>query len=121
MKSILTIILNTFARIGAAVQRVTLGAVAGVLKTILVCVIAAAMWIPLCITAETAVAENTAKSSIHSAIKQSATKHAATNRSETSPAPVSGGSLMQPAPLPVFVNGDDSEFAKFRNGGGVYR
>ena len=118
MKSILTIILNTFARIGAAVQRVTLGAVAGVLKTILVCVIAAAMWIPLCITAETAVAENTAKSSIHSAIKQSATKHAATNRSETSPAPVSGGSLMQPAPLPVFVNGDDSEFAKFRNGGG---
>lgn len=143
MRNTWTIVLNVLARIGNATQsairarrdavrtlsatvRMLSNAVMRVLRAILICALAVAMWLPMCLTADTAIAASTAKSSIHSAIKHAAAKHAAaksaaTNRSETAPAPVSSGSLMQPAPLPVFVNGDDSVFARFQNGGGVFR
>ena len=150
MRNTWTIVLNVLARIGNATQsairakrdavrtlsatvrtlfatvRTLSNAVMRASRAILICALAVAMWLPMCLTADTAIAASTAKSSIHSAIKHAATKHAAaksaaTNRSETAPAPVSSGSLMQPAPLPVFVNGDDSVFARFQNGGGVFR
>ena len=140
MRNTWTIVLNVLARIGNATQsairakrdavrtlsatvRTLSNAVMRALRAILICALAVAMWLPMCLTADTALAADTAKSSVHSAIKRSetkraATKSAATKRSETAPAPVSGGSLMQPAPSPVFVNGDDSVFARFQNGGG---
>lgn len=138
MRNTWTIVLNVLARIGNATQsairakrdavrmlsatvRMLSHIVMSALRAILICALAVAMWLPMCITADTALAASTAKSSIHSAIKHAAAKHAATKRSETAPAPVSGGSLMQPAPSPVFVNGDDNVFARFQNGGGVYR
>lgn len=138
MRNTWTIVLNVLARIGNATQsairakrdavrmlsatvRMLSHIVMRALRAILICALAVAMWLPMCLTADTAIAASTAKSSIHSAIKHAAAKHAATKRSETAPAPVSGGSLMQPAPSPVFVNGDDNVFARFQNGGGVYR
>lgn len=138
MRNTWTIVLNVLARIGNVTQsairarrdavrtlyatvRTLSHIVMRALRAILICALAVAMWLPMCLTADTAIAASTAKNSIHSAIKHAATKHAATKRSETAPAPVSGGSLMQPAPSPVFVNGDDNVFARFQNGGGVYR
>lgn len=136
MRNTWTIVLNVLARIGNATQsairakrdavrmlsatvRMLSHIVMRALRAILICALAVAMWLPMCLTADTAIAASTAKNSIHSAIKHAATKHAATKRSETAPAPVSGGSLMQPAPSPVFVNGDDNVFARFQNGGGI--
>ena len=137
MRNTWTIVLNVLARIGNATQgairakrdavrtlyatvRTLSHIVMRALRAILICALAVAMWLPMCLTADTAIAASTAKNSIHSAIEHAATKHAATKRSETAPAPVSGGSLMQPAPSPVFVNGDDSVFARFQNGGGYF-
>lgn len=141
MRNTWTIVLNVLARIGNATQsairagrdavrtlyatvrmlsatvRTLSHIVMRALRAILICALAVAMWLPMCLTADTAVAASTAKSSIHSAIKHAAAKQSATKRSETAPAPVSNGSLMQPAPSPVFVNGDDDVFARFQNGG----
>ena len=89
MKSIWTIMLNVLVRIGQLTQCATRAAVRAVkrtdkhvyrafvsafaralktvLKTVLVCAISVAMWLPVCLTAETAVAADNANNSITSA------------------------------------------------------
>lgn len=89
MKSIWTIMLNVLVRIGQLTQCATRAAVRAVkcadkhvyrafvsavaralktvLKTVLVCAISVAMWLPVCLTAETAVAADNANNSSTSA------------------------------------------------------
>ena len=98
MKSIWTIMLNVLVRIGQLTQCATRAAVRAVkcadkhvyrafvsafvrvlktvLKTVLVCAISVAMWLPVCLTAETAVAADNANNSITSAKSAKSAKSA---------------------------------------------
>lgn len=122
MRSIWTILLSVIVWIGRLVQQAT--------KATLICVISVAMWLPMCLTASTAVAADSNSPSVI-AISNNSGKNAESSnaaikaksgdkpKTADTPNDNSGANnayISAPSQPPVFVDGQDNLFAKLQNG-----
>lgn len=115
MRSIWTVLLSVVVWIGRLAQQAT--------KAALIFLISVAMWLPMCLTANTAVAADSGTAANADISGNSGKKHES-NKSGDKPKsaakPNAAGAdtadISAPSQPPVFVDGQNSAFAKLQNG-----